>query len=76
MTTPRVAVAGFNPHNGEGGTCGREEIDVIAPAVAQLNAEGAFPFDELITTYRLDEINEAEHASHTGEVIKPVFLFD
>ncbi|NML18282.1 4-hydroxythreonine-4-phosphate dehydrogenase PdxA [Azohydromonas caseinilytica] len=37
---PRVAVAGFNPHNGDGGTCGREEIDVIAPAVAALNAAG------------------------------------
>lgn len=37
---PRVAVAALNPHGGEGGTCGREEIDIIAPAVAALNAEG------------------------------------
>ncbi len=37
---PRVAVAGFNPHNGDGGTCGREEIDIIAPAVHALNASG------------------------------------
>jgi 4-hydroxythreonine-4-phosphate dehydrogenase len=29
VATPRVAVAGFNPHNGDGGTCGREEIDTI-----------------------------------------------
>ncbi len=40
VPAPRVAVAGFNPHNGDGGTCGREEIDVIAPAVAELNALG------------------------------------
>lgn len=40
MAHPRVAVAGFNPHNGDGGTCGREEIDIIAPAVRELNARG------------------------------------
>jgi len=37
---PRVAVAALNPHGGEGGTCGREEIDIIEPAVKDLNAEG------------------------------------
>ncbi|WP_245315486.1 4-hydroxythreonine-4-phosphate dehydrogenase PdxA, partial [Bradyrhizobium yuanmingense] len=31
---PRIAVAGLNPHAGDGGNFGREEIDVIAPAVA------------------------------------------
>jgi 4-hydroxythreonine-4-phosphate dehydrogenase len=40
FANPRVAVAALNPHGGEGGTCGREEIDIIAPAVAELNAEG------------------------------------
>lgn len=40
IAAPRVAVAGLNPHNGEGGTCGREEIDVIEPAVRELNAQG------------------------------------
>jgi 4-hydroxythreonine-4-phosphate dehydrogenase len=40
VAAPRVAVAGFNPHNGDGGTCGREEVEVIAPAVAALNASG------------------------------------
>jgi len=40
IAAPRVAVAGLNPHNGEGGTCGREEIDVIEPAVRELNAAG------------------------------------
>ena len=34
---PRIAVAGLNPHAGESGKLGREEIEIIAPAVAKLN---------------------------------------
>jgi 4-hydroxythreonine-4-phosphate dehydrogenase len=41
---PKVAVAAFNPHGGDGGVCGREEIDTIEPAVAELRATG-FPVD-------------------------------
>jgi len=37
---PRIAVAGVNPHAGEGGLFGREEIEQIAPAVLQARAEG------------------------------------
>jgi len=37
---PRIAVAGLNPHAGEGGLFGREEIEIIAPAMAQARAEG------------------------------------
>ena len=37
---PRIAVAGLNPHAGEGGLFGREEIDVIAPAIRQARSEG------------------------------------
>ncbi len=49
---PRLAVAGLNPHAGEEGAIGREEIDIIAPAVAQLKAEGIaasgpYPADSL-----------------------------
>ncbi|WP_454017628.1 4-hydroxythreonine-4-phosphate dehydrogenase PdxA [Azospirillum sp. Marseille-Q6669] len=40
IARPRLAVAALNPHAGEGGAMGREEIDVIAPAVADLRAEG------------------------------------
>ncbi len=36
---PRILVPGLNPHAGENGTCGREEIDVVAPAVNRLAAE-------------------------------------
>ncbi|KQN80205.1 4-hydroxythreonine-4-phosphate dehydrogenase [Sphingomonas sp. Leaf67] len=37
---PRLALAGLNPHAGEGGAIGREEIDVMIPAVELLRAEG------------------------------------
>ena len=37
---PRIVVAGLNPHAGENGRFGREEIEIIAPAVALLRAEG------------------------------------
>ena len=37
---PRIGVAGLNPHAGEGGLFGREEIDAIAPAIAAARAEG------------------------------------
>lgn len=37
---PRISVSGLNPHAGDGGLIGREEIDVIAPAVERLRAEG------------------------------------
>src|SRR6201996_316762 len=40
FAAPRVAVAALNPHGGDGGTCGREEIDIIEPAARELNAEG------------------------------------
>ena len=40
IARPRVAVAGLNPHAGENGMFGREDLDVIAPAVAAARAEG------------------------------------
>ncbi len=40
MAAPRIAVAGLNPHAGEGGAFGREEIEAIAPAVRQCRNEG------------------------------------
>jgi 4-hydroxythreonine-4-phosphate dehydrogenase len=54
---PRVAVAAFNPHGGDGGTCGREEIEVIEPAVRELAAEGIavggpFPADTIFLKAR------------------------
>jgi 4-hydroxythreonine-4-phosphate dehydrogenase len=40
LARPRLALAGLNPHAGEGGAMGREEIEVIAPASRELRAEG------------------------------------
>lgn len=40
IVRPRIAVAALNPHNGEGGLFGREEIDIIRPAVQAMAAEG------------------------------------
>jgi 4-hydroxythreonine-4-phosphate dehydrogenase len=52
VAAPRIAVCGLNPHNGDNGSFGREEIDVIAPAVeaarAQgLPAQGPYPADTI-----------------------------
>nr|WP_067288835.1 4-hydroxythreonine-4-phosphate dehydrogenase PdxA [Marinobacterium profundum] len=54
---PRVAVAAFNPHGGDGGSCGREEIDIITPAISELNVEGVpvsgpFPADTIFLKAR------------------------
>ncbi len=54
ISQPRILVAGLNPHAGEGGHMGREEIDVIAPVLDQLRAEGMnlvgpLPADTLFT---------------------------
>ncbi len=40
IATPRIVIAGFNPHAGEGGALGREEIEVLLPAIEQLRDEG------------------------------------
>lgn len=40
IARPRLAVSGVNPHAGEGGLFGREEIDIVAPAVADARATG------------------------------------
>ena len=40
IQNPRIAVSGLNPHAGEKGTMGREELEIIAPALAELRAKG------------------------------------
>jgi 4-hydroxythreonine-4-phosphate dehydrogenase len=54
---PRIAVAALNPHAGDGGTFGREEIDMIAPAVAVATqrgsaASGPYPADTVYVAAR------------------------
>ena len=40
IAKPRIAVCGLNPHAGEGGYLGREEVEIIAPALAALRSQG------------------------------------
>jgi 4-hydroxythreonine-4-phosphate dehydrogenase len=47
IAKPRLAVAGLNPHAGEGGAMGREEIEMIEPAVRRLRADGIEAFGPL-----------------------------
>ena len=58
IAQPRIAVAGLNPHAGESGYLGREEIDIIAPVIAELRGAGLnlsdpLPADTLFNPHRL-----------------------
>ena len=60
IARPRILVSGLNPHAGESGHLGREEIDVIAPALeearaAGIDARGPIPADTLFVPDRLKE---------------------
>jgi 4-hydroxythreonine-4-phosphate dehydrogenase len=60
IAAPRIAVAGLNPHAGEGGHLGREELEVIEPALERarargIDAHGPLPADTLFTPERLRE---------------------
>jgi 4-hydroxythreonine-4-phosphate dehydrogenase len=59
IAAPRIDVLGLNPHAGEGGHLGREEIDAIAPAIESLRAQGfdlrgPLPADTAFVPSRLD----------------------
>ncbi len=59
IASPRILVCGLNPHAGEGGHLGREEIDIIEPALERLRAEGMdlrgpLPADTLFTPKYLE----------------------
>ena len=79
---PRVAVAALNPHGGEGGTCGREEIDIIEPAVRELNAEGLpiqgpFPADTIFLKARAGQLDSIVTMYHDqGQVAVKLLGFE
>ena len=62
---PRIAVVGLNPHAGEGGHLGREEIDTIAPAIAAARARGI----EATGPVPADTIYVAANASRTDAIL-------
>ena len=60
LPAPRILVAGLNPHAGEGGHLGREEIEIITPVIEALRSEGMqltgpLPADTLFTPRQLDQ---------------------
>ncbi len=76
--TPRVAVAGLNPHAGEAGLLGSEERDVIAPAVAACRADGfdiqgPFPGDTVFVRAARNEFDAVVACYHDQGLI-PVKL--
>ena len=78
VAAPRIAVCGLNPHAGEGGLIGREEQDVLVPAVADLRREGLdvsgpFPADSLFVRARRGEF-DAVIAGYHDQGLIPVKL--
>lgn len=74
----RIAVAGLNPHAGEGGLFGSEEIDIISPAIMQAQAEGMavsgpYPPDTVFMRARQGEF-EAVVAMYHDQGLIPVKL--
>jgi 4-hydroxythreonine-4-phosphate dehydrogenase len=66
IAAPRIAVCGLNPHAGEGGHLGREEIDVIAPAIADVAADGDATFGGPLPA---DTVFVPEHARHYDAIV-------
>jgi 4-hydroxythreonine-4-phosphate dehydrogenase len=80
VAKPRLAVAGLNPHAGESGAIGREEVDLVAPAIAQLRAEGVdaagpYPADTLFPAEMRARYDAAVCLYHDQALI-PVKMLD
>ncbi len=80
--TPRIAVAGLNPHAGDGGNFGREEIDIIAPAVAEARAagitvEGPYPSDTVFLRAQRGDFDAVQTMYHDqGQIAMKLMGFD
>ena len=77
---PRLAVAGLNPHAGENGRMGREEMDIIAPAIARLrgsgiDATGPYAGDALFTP-RARKTYDAAIAMYHDQALIPLKALD
>ena len=81
-SNPKIAVSGLNPHNGDGGMFGREEIDSIGPAVEeaqrnQLNIAGPFPPDTVFLTAKEEEYLGVVSMYHDqGQIATKLMGFD
>ena len=82
VSRPRIAVVALNPHAGEGGTMGREEIEVIGPAVARAQAEGMdargpFPADTVFIAARRGDFDAVVTMYHDqGQIAMKLMGFD
>jgi 4-hydroxythreonine-4-phosphate dehydrogenase len=79
VARPRVAVAGLNPHAGENGKFGREDIDIIAPAVAAaradgIDASGPWPGDTVFMRARRGEFDIVVAQYHDQGLIPVKYL--
>jgi 4-hydroxythreonine-4-phosphate dehydrogenase len=78
LATPRIAVAGLNPHAGENGVLGTEDRDVLAPAIALAQADGVdvsgpFPADTIFVRAARGEFDVVIAAYHDQGLV-PVKL--
>ena len=82
VASPRIAVAGLNPHAGDGGNFGREEIDLIAPAVTDARSEGIavegpFPADTVFVRARGGAFDAVVTMYHDqGQIAMKLMGFD
>ena len=79
LEAPRVAVAGLNPHAGEGGLFGSEEIEVIAPAIRAardegIDASGPWPGDTVFMRARAGEFDVVVAQYHDQGLIPVKYL--
>jgi 4-hydroxythreonine-4-phosphate dehydrogenase len=80
LERPRLAICGLNPHAGEDGRMGREEIEVIAPAIEALRAEGIhaigpLPADSLFAP-RMRETYDVAIAMYHDQALVPLKALD
>jgi 4-hydroxythreonine-4-phosphate dehydrogenase len=82
IARPRIAVAGLNPHAGDGGNFGREEIDAIGPAIEDARREGAdaqgpFPADTVFVRARNGAFDAVVTMYHDqGQIAMKLMGFD
>ena len=82
IARPRLGVAALNPHAGDGGNFGAEEIDIIAPAVAraqalQISAEGPYPSDTVFLKARDGDFDGVVTMYHDqGQIAMKMMGFD
>lgn len=79
IKSPRIAVAGLNPHAGENGKFGREELDIIIPAIARaqsmgIDATGPWPGDTIFMRARKNEFDIVVAQYHDQGLIPIKYL--